>query len=1240
MRRVLVTARAMTAVSVARAAHRAGLVPVGVLTAADRDATWTRALADLVEVPAYDDVAALVEAATRLGAQMIHPGVGFAAEDPALDRVAAQAGVVVVGPGASALEELADKLALARRLERLGIKAPWSRGPLRGPEQLAGAGREHGWPLVLKTVRGGGGRGVVRVDDESQVAPAWQACAGLGPLLTQESLEQVRHVEVQALGDGTGAVALLGTRECSVQRRFQKLLEEAPAPFLSPEQVAHMESATRRLLGSVAYRGAGTCEFLVGVAPGSQPLLLEVNARLQVEHAVTEEVTGVDLVLAQLLVAQGVGLEQALAEAAVDGRQVGVGADLVVEARGHAVEARLYAEDERLMPDTTMLEILDLPAPTSTGAGAPPRLRVERGTFPGDSRSNSYSEPLALVTATAPTRPGALDALAQALGGATVTGPKTLAPLLHEVVTSPEMARPGQVTTTWFEQRLAAPRPTPGTSATSSACVADAPQDAGGGLAAQAELSSPLAGVLVLAPAPGARVRAGEQVAVVEAMKMRVPVTAPAPGVVLVPGQAPQAGEAVAAGQVLGLLSPQAPEAGPSLPCASAAGAARRRAARERALALVDPGSLREVVDDDAVLTARARVGGQEVSLWVQDPTVLGGTIGLAGSRRVAELIDAAASAEPARPVISVLDGGGARVQQGVDALAGAGLVLAAETRARGRALQVGLVLGSAAGGAAYAPALADLLVMVEGAGRVFLTGPAVLRTATGEQVSPEALGGAQVHKAQAGTTHLTAPDETSAFALVRRLLSFAPTSREGGPALRLLPGGLGVVARSQDRATAEVVPADPAEVYDVRSLLRRLADRGEVLELREHWAASVVTALCRVDGVPVGVVATQPLVLAGALTPKASQKVTEHLGLCAALGLGVLTVVDTPGFLPGAALEAAGTVRHGAHLVRAYASYPHPLLTLVTRRAYGGAYVALGSKALSGARVLAWGSARIGVMDAASAVGLTHRRDLDQAQSQGGSQARAALAERLRQDQERLERPQEAARLGWVDEVITASQTRARVAAWLWESFGARVRAHTGSEPRHVGDGWVSCGCGKRHWGLLGAAGVLVWRFPQPVEVSQPAEADKTDEAAQAGGRGVEVLVQLRARWTHHGGTWGLPGGALAQGEDAQAAALRECQEETGLPAHLLRPGASHVQRHPHWSYTTVSAQAPGDRRWNVLLPQDAESEALVWVRLRPNGQGSWHPPAPPGADALLPALAHVWHELAGLLPRPGEGA
>lgn len=1358
MRRLLVVARAATCLRVARTAREHGLSVVGVVTSTDRDARWTEILDDAVEVPSYTDVPALIDAAARLDAQVLHPGVGFVAESAQAARACQRAGLTWIGPSPEALETLTDKVRLAQLARDLGVPVPETIGPLTGAAELARALRHvgrgsPGSSAVVKTVQGGGGRGVVYIPDpaSAQADRLWELVQGLGPILLQTGVDHARHVEVQGIGDGH-TVVTAGTRECSVQRRSQKLIEEAPAPDLSAHCRQILEERARAVLEAVAYRGVGTCEFLV---VEDQALLLEVNARLQVEHAVTESVTGVDLVRAQLRLAEGskvwAALTRPLDRPGPVGHcgpldRTGTGdhcaqqdhcdphnpADVpgtssrhehdtahathpsYLETSGHAIQARVYAEDPvTLLPQSDDLLRASIPVSLASQrerlaatmednrAHRDPSnqttLRSEQGIMAGDQLSENFSEPIALMSVHAPTRAMARDGLDQALSEVDVVGPATLVPLLRDVLAHTDFAAsPYQVTTRWLENtlrpdaarashigtldpaasatpvRTAAPaHHTPSTTPHPSAprrCVTSADTRGEVPLADPFEVRAPMPGTLVDAPRQG-KVSTGEVVAVLEAMKMRLPVPAPRTGL-LRPAPELQAGSSVQSGQVLAVLNPLPPHAreqdsphtlrpvpshghsrmelgsaappGRDEPGTSAADRAEvtvrrrrpHRSATDRLTALADPGSVRDLINDDAVATAWAQLNGREVAVWAQDPTVAGGTIGLAGSRRVAALITQAAARRV--PVIALIDGGGARVQEGSDALAGVGLILAAQADARGRTIQIGVVLGPAAGGAAYAPALTDILIQVAGAGQIFLTGPAVLAASTGEQINAEELGGSRLHAHHAGTSHLVVPDEPGAWAAIRQLVTYAPLARrqplatgttapiQPASALPWRPGGNGPLRLSSDLGLGRVVPADPRAPYDVRDLLHRLTDRGELLELRPDWAAHLVTGLARIDGIPVGILASQPQVMAGVLDAVAAQKGAEHLELCARLRLPLVVVVDTPGFLPGQQAEAAGTVRLGARLVEQFARYRShggPILTVITRRAFGGAYVALGSAALSGARVAAWSQATIGVMDPRLEVGIIARRQLARATASGMDAS--ALHDRLVRRRRQAQGAHAVAQQGWAETVIDPPATRAWLAAALDDAVAERaVTLAPLAHIHHPGDGWVTCTCGSRHWGTRGAAGLLVWRQTRD---------------------GIDVLLQLRSTWTHEGGTWGIPGGALAAGESPAQAALREVEEETGLPCRVLRLTGTHVQDHGAWRYTTLSAQASPSRAWDRLLSLDGESAALAWVPLRSDA-GSWLAPAPDRPRAhhapLLPALTRVWPELARLLPPPGMTA
>ena len=456
-----------------------------------------------------------------------------------------------------------------------------------------------------------------------------------------------------------------------------------------------------------------------------------------------------------------------------------------------------------------------------------------------------------------------------------------------------------------------------------------------------------------------------------------------------------------------------------------------------RVRALVDPGSFLEVGSQarhrttafgldrkrpagDGVVTGTARVDGRQVALFAQDPTALGGSLGEVHAEKIARLLDRAGRARS--PVVGLLDSGGARIQEGVAALDGYGAIFRRNVALSGRVPQVSVVLGPCAGGAVYSPALTDLVVMERERSYMFVTGPRVVKAVTFEDVTAAELGGADVHGASSGVAHLVSDDAAGALAVTRRALSYLPSSCWDEPP----------VAPPADPEPMGDVPADHRVPYDVRGVVRGVVDAGSFLELQEAFAPNLVVGFARVDGRSVGVVANQPLVLAGCLDIEASEKGARFVRLCDAFGLPLVVLVDVPGFLPGTGQESSGIIRKGAKLLYAFAEATVPRVTVVLRKAYGGAYIVMNSRSLGADAVYAWPGSELAVMGAEGAVDVLFRRELEADPSR-----RAELVARYRAE---AMDPRIPAERGSVDEVIDPATTRAAVAETLRSLAGALV--------------------------------------------------------------------------------------------------------------------------------------------------------------------------------------------------------
>jgi acetyl-CoA carboxylase carboxyltransferase component len=459
-----------------------------------------------------------------------------------------------------------------------------------------------------------------------------------------------------------------------------------------------------------------------------------------------------------------------------------------------------------------------------------------------------------------------------------------------------------------------------------------------------------------------------------------------------------------------------------------------KRTARERIDALLDPGSFTEVdryvthrstsfgLDQnhpltDGVVTGWGKIDGRPVYLFAQDFTILGGSVGESHGKKIAKIMDLAI--QNGAPLIGINDSGGARIQEGVDSLAAYGEIFLRNTRASGVIPQLSVILGPCAGGAVYSPAITDFVFMVEKTAYMFITGPDVVKAVTHEEVDSESLGGASVHRAASGVAHFTAPDEDMLLAEVRGLLSFLPSNNLAQPPA--LPANDDPLRLTPE--IGEIVPLDPQRPYDIHRVIESLCDDGEFLEVHRDYALNIVVGFARLNGSPVGVVANQPEVLAGVLDIDTSDKGARFIRFCDAFHIPLLTLVDTPGFLPGIEQEHSGIIRHGAKMIYAYAEAAVPKVTLILRKAYGGAYIVMSSKHLGGDVNLALPNAEIAVMGPDGAVQVIFRKEIATAEDPAAAQAE--LTRRYRED---LATPFVAASRGYLDDVISPELARSRI--------------------------------------------------------------------------------------------------------------------------------------------------------------------------------------------------------------------
>ncbi|MQA87658.1 MAG: methylmalonyl-CoA carboxyltransferase [Streptosporangiales bacterium] len=458
--------------------------------------------------------------------------------------------------------------------------------------------------------------------------------------------------------------------------------------------------------------------------------------------------------------------------------------------------------------------------------------------------------------------------------------------------------------------------------------------------------------------------------------------------------------------------------------------------ARERIDALLDAGSFvefdefarhrstsfgmdRERPYGDGVVTGIGTVDGRPVAVFAQDFTVFGGSLGEVFGEKIVKVMDHAL--KTGCPMIGMNDSGGARIQEGVVSLGLYGEIFQRNVTASGVIPQVSLVMGPCAGGAVYSPAITDFTLMVDQTSHMFITGPDVIKTVTGEEVSFEELGGGRSHNTKSGVAHYLASDEKDCLDYARALLSYLPSNNLEDPPVFDIPAELEVT--DADRELDTLVPDSPNQPYDIHTVIEHVLDEGEFLEVHALFAPNIVVGFGRVEGHSVGVVANQPLHFAGTLDIDSSEKAARFVRTCDAFNVPVLTFVDVPGFLPGTAQEWGGIIRRGAKLLYAYAEATVPKVTLITRKAYGGAYDVMGSKHLGGDVNLAWPTAEIAVMGPQGAVNILYRRELAAAEDSD-----ALRAQRIQEYEDHLANPYIAAERGYVDSVIPPAETRVQV--------------------------------------------------------------------------------------------------------------------------------------------------------------------------------------------------------------------
>ena len=460
--------------------------------------------------------------------------------------------------------------------------------------------------------------------------------------------------------------------------------------------------------------------------------------------------------------------------------------------------------------------------------------------------------------------------------------------------------------------------------------------------------------------------------------------------------------------------------------------------ARERINMLLDEGSFVEIdafikhrstefdmatteASGDGVVTGYGTVDGRLIYIYAQDFTVIGGSLGEMHAKKICKVMDMAM--KMGAPLIGINDSGGARIQEGIDSLYGFGEIFFRNTMASGVIPQISVIMGPCAGGAVYSPAITDFVFMVEKTSQMFITGPQVIKTVTGEDVSFEKLGGAETHNAVSGVAHFKCTDEKECVENIKRLISFLPENNlTDAPAYAVEDD-----INRLDEALNEIIPDEPNKPYDIKDIITKVVDDGDFLEIHQYFAQNIIVGFARINGSTVGIVANQPKIMAGVLDVNSSDKAARFVRFCDSFNIPIVTFTDVPGYLPGVGQEHSGVIRHGAKLLYAYSEATVPKINVIVRKAYGGAYIAMSSKHLGADLVLAWPTAEIAVMGPEGAANIIFRKEISQAEDPA-----TVRSQKIEEYRDKFSNPYVAAARGYVDDVIEPATTRPRLISAL----------------------------------------------------------------------------------------------------------------------------------------------------------------------------------------------------------------
>ena len=1009
MRRLLVANRGEIAVRIIDSAALMGLSTVAIYPDDDGSTLHVQRADESLLIPgagpaAYLDIEAVVGAAKEAGCDALHPGLGFLSENPVLARRCAEEGITFVGPDADTLELFGDKSSARAQAELAEIPVAQATTGATDLDEATALMRSLGdqAAVMVKAIAGGGGRGMTPVRSVDGLPKAFERCAaeaqaafGSGDLYVEQLVEGAHHVEVQVVADRHGNVAAIGDRDCSAQRRRQKLIEIAPAPWIDDVTRSRLHAAAEAVIATSPYAGLATVEFLVA---GDQITFLEVNPRIQVEHTVTEEVTGLDLVEVALRIANGESLDD-----------VGVRRSLAPQ--GFAVQARVNAEtlaaDGTVHPGTGRLTRFQPPA----GRG----VRVDSHGYSGYTVSPRYDSLLAKVITTGGSLDAALTRADRALAEFDLVGVPSNISVLRAILEDPALAR-GDVDTSYVDTHLAelldiaatkqSAAPEHDEPDATQIESLDVPDDA-------IAVTAPMQAVVVeIGVTEGQAVAEGDEVVVLEAMKMQHAITADRAGVVraitveigdvTAEGQALIYLDEVAAGEIseraddeidLDYIRPDLQESidrhhygldEGRVEAVDKWHAKGRRTARENIADLVDDGSfveygaltiaaqrrrrslqdLIERTSGDAIVLGTATIDGAPVAVMSYDYLVLAGTQGLQNHRKTDRFLDVAA--RQGLPVVMFAEGGGGRPGDTDHPFVAQLEVPTFRTLASlvGKTPIVCVVSGYCFAGNAALVGCADVVIATKEAS-LGMGGPAMIEGGGLGVYAPSEIGPTSVQYAN-GVIDVLVDDEHQAVGRAR-------------DAIRLLTKRSGPAEHADQRIMRHLIPENRLRSYDVRPVMQTLVDEGSLLELRSGYGAGVVTAIARIDGIAVGIMANNPHHLGGAIDHDAAEKATRFLTMCEDHQLPVVSLCDTPGFMVGPESEKHATVRKFGAFFVAGARLTSPMVAVLLRKSYGLGAMAMAAGSMHApVLTVAWPTGEFGGMGLEGAVRLGYRKELE----------------------------------------------------------------------------------------------------------------------------------------------------------------------------------------------------------------------------------------------------------------------